>query len=168
VTLRDQILAAWAACKNDEERGKVLLELTGALHEVRIERLPNQGALRTAMDEMDRHMVGLTMGGYSVAWGEPWTRDRHPTRAAQIGVVLDIEAALLAEMRGRAFAELTAVQRGEPYYHAERLLHVALAQKPGHARPMDGYTAHVYEPRKDSAPCTICKAPTGSPCTRPA
>lgn len=165
MNLKKQILAAFAAAKNEHERGLVLSEVASARHEIRVEYLAADPALRAAVAELESLLELITRGRYTIAECDPFVPDAGRV-APLVGIAGHI--AMLLAIRSNRRADAHAELRGWSV-HASRIecaREATVRRHAGSARPRspDGMTGFVQAPDPLSIKCAICGANVGVYC----
>lgn len=165
MSLKNQILTAWAAATNEHERGLVLEEISAARREIAIEYLWAEPALRRAISEMEMQLEHIMRGKYSIAPLKPrQPGGGGPHHAPLVGLAGCI--AMLLAVRAESSDRIHAELRGW-CVHENRVLDAIEARR--HlAKPTNGMTGYVDPVDPLSVPCTICRAPIGVKCVQPA
>lgn len=164
MSIRNDILAAWAACANDAERHAVLGQIESAKHEIRTERLWHSPSLRMAVADMDQAMTSIVMGNTSIA-PVGLHRDGQPGRIAPL-VGLAGWIAILLAARADEMSAQHAELRGW-CVHANRM-EDAIDRGGPKARPGETFTAWVAGPDPLSVACRVCGVAAGAKCIQPA
>jgi hypothetical protein len=160
MSLKNDILAAWARCKNEHERGEILGQIEAARHEIRIEYLWGESELRLAIADLEGSLTSIMRGKYSIAPLKVTEADTGRT-APLVGAAGHI-AMLLAIRADRMQRQLQEL-KGEGVHECR--IHDALEARKHPAKPMDGGTGYVYPVDPLTIDCMICKAPKGTKCT---
>ncbi len=159
MSLKNDILAMWKACKNEHERGELLSQIEAARHEIRIEYLWAEPQLRNAIEELESKLTSIMRGGYEIARHNMYEPD--PGREAPlVGVAGHIAMllALRADHKARMHRELLG-----SVVHENRI-EDALEFRHHPAKPSAGFTSYVYPVEPLTVACRICKAPVGTKC----
>ncbi len=159
--IRNTILAAWAACKNDIDRASVLRAMGSAWHEIMIERIPHEVCLRAGINNMLMRLEAVVMDQLMTPFPLPHYRESSAYTAA-IGGVIDVEIGRRAERRGMMAVEIMGtVQAGN--IHAARAS-AAYESRGKPAVPFDGFTISTKAPDVLQFSCPACKAQPGERC----
>lgn len=161
MTIKDIILEAWASCKNEEERGKVLGQIDAARHEIRYEYLWAEPELLRTIALLENKLDGIMRGQYRIA---PVELNRHDCGCGREAPLVGLAGyvAMLLAMRAEQRARIGSEVSGS-VTHAARLGD-AIKARSAPARPGRGMTTYMEPPSSTSVGCRICQAAAGDPC----
>ncbi len=159
MSIKNDILAAWARCSNEHERGEVLGQIESARREIQIEYLWGEPELRLAIAELEGQLTSIMRKSYSIAPLKVYETDTGRI-APLVGAAGHI--AMLLALRADHMQRMHQELKGYGFHECR--IQDALEARTHPAKPMEGFTGYVYPVDPLTVACLICKAPKEAKC----